>query len=83
MIMNWSNYKKCSLVLLLGGIDVLLWIIWWYFSEAKVDIQPWINQAFYPTYIRMLSLATIGFFVLIFLIRSLKKFLFLKKLFLI
>ncbi len=73
MIMNWSNYKKCSLVLLLGGIDVLLWIIWWYFSEAKVDIQPWINQAFYPTYIRMLSLATIGFFALIFLIRSLKK----------
>ncbi len=73
MIMNWSNYKKCSLVLLLGAIDVFLWVIWWYVSQASTDLQPWINQAFYPTYFRMLTLATIGFFVLIFLIRSLKK----------
>jgi diguanylate cyclase (GGDEF)-like protein len=79
MIMNWSNLKKCSLVLLLGGIDVFLWMIWWYFSQLNADIQPWINQAFYPTYIRMLSLAVLGFFALIFLIRSLKKITFFEK----
>ncbi|MCX5469570.1 GGDEF domain-containing protein [Acinetobacter nematophilus] len=77
--MNWSNFKKCSLVLLLGAIDVFSWILWWYFSQGKTDIQQWINQDFYQTYLSMLSLATFGFFVFIFLIWSLNKIAFMDK----
>lgn len=79
MILNWSNFKKCSLVLLLGAIDVFSWILWWYFSQGKTDIQQWINQDFYQTYLSMLSLATFGFFVFIFLIWSLNKIAFMDK----
>lgn len=73
MIMNWSNLKKCSLVLLLGGIAVLSWIVWWFFSNSQVELQAWINQDFYPTYMKLLSLAALGFFALIFIIRALSK----------
>ena len=73
MIMNWSNLKKCSLVLFLGGIAVLLWIVWWFFSNSQVELQAWINQDFYPTYMKLLSLAALGFFALIFIIRALNK----------
>jgi diguanylate cyclase (GGDEF)-like protein len=79
MIMNWSNLKKCILILLLGGLDVSSWALWWYCSQTNTDLQPWINQAFYPTYIRMLSFAAFGFFVLIFFIRAINKISFLKK----
>ncbi|MBP2545524.1 hypothetical protein [Acinetobacter guillouiae] len=73
MIMNWSNLKKCNLVLFLGGIAVLLWIVWWFFSNAQIELQVWINQAFYPIYIRLLFFAAMGFFALIFIIRALNK----------
>ncbi|MFW1913798.1 GGDEF domain-containing protein [Acinetobacter sp. ULE_I064] len=60
-------------MLLLGGVAVLSWIVWWFFSNAQVELQAWINQDFYPTYIRLLSFSALGFFTLIFIIRALNK----------
>ncbi len=72
MILNWRDIDKCYLILILGGLDVLLWILWWWGSFFITELHVWINFAFYPTLILVFSLLAAGFFILIILTKCLK-----------
>ena len=49
VLMNWSNLNKSILVLFLGGIDHILWIIWFSIFSSSPSSKHWFN-AEYATY---------------------------------
>lgn len=71
LIVNWRDIDKCFLVLLLGGLDILSWIIWWWISGSNSDLHIWINLDFYPTLMTAYSLLAFGFLILILLTKLL------------
>lgn len=44
MMMNWSAFDKSLLILLLSGLDQIVWWIWCVYSYLTPSVQEWINS---------------------------------------
>jgi len=79
VIMNWSNVNKSIFVLILGAIDISLWIIWWFTSYQIPELRQWINLQHYPVLLTVYSLSVIGYIILIIIIHQLRQNQFVEK----
>lgn len=65
VLMNWSNLNKSILMLLLGGIDHILWIGWYIFCIRTPSLQHWMNLDYTNFHLTRMVLSCIFSFVLI------------------
>ncbi len=67
IIMNWSNLRKCILILFLGCGAHLQWIAWKAYIFYSVPLHHWVNLSTLKTQILLNSIAIIFFMVLMIL----------------
>lgn len=68
MMMNWSAFDKSLLILLLSGLDQIVWWIWCVYSYLTPDVREWIRPDYMLQRITEISLTiSITFIGLIFL----------------
>lgn len=59
VIMQWDNVSKSILVMLLGGFDFLIWLIWLVYSYHVPTLSHWINAEHYPFFFSFYLIAFI------------------------
>lgn len=64
VLMNWSMLNKTILILVLGGLDHLLWLGWYGFSYFSNDWNEFINVEYFPFNISIMLILTGTFFLL-------------------
>lgn len=64
IIMNWSNLRKCTLILFLGCGAHLQWVAWKVYILNTPALLPWVNLATLKTQIVLNSIAIVFFILL-------------------
>ena len=68
MMMNWSAFDKSLLILLLSGLDQIVWWVWCVYSYITPDVRKWIRPDYMLQRIAEISLTiSLTFIGLIFL----------------
>lgn len=66
VLMNWSNLNKSILMLVLGGLDHVLWIAWYIFCTSKPSLQHWMNFDYYNFHLsRMVIFCLLSFLLIL------------------
>lgn len=63
MILNWSPLKKSILVLLLGGSDQMVWLLWCLHAYLNPQVEQWFNMEYLYLHMCILSTTLVLFFV--------------------
>lgn len=66
VIINWSNTNKSILILLLGGLDHLLWLFWCIYSYMNTSLRHWLDLGYYFGHLKFLIINIFILFLLIF-----------------
>lgn len=64
VIMRWDNISKSILVLILGGLDFLIWTVWIVLSDWLPTWRYWLNLDHYPFYLYWICTGCVIYFVL-------------------
>ncbi|WP_228140701.1 GGDEF domain-containing protein [Acinetobacter sp. TGL-Y2] len=66
VLMNWSNLNKSILMLVLGGLDHLLWIAWYIFCTSTPAFQQWMNLDYFNVHFpRTVILCLLSFLLIL------------------
>lgn len=66
VLMNWSNLNKSILMLVLGGVDHVLWIAWYVFCTSIPSLQHWMNFDYYHFHLsRMVIFCLLSFLLIL------------------
>lgn len=65
VLMNWSNLNKSILILTLGGIDHILWVIWYVYCFYSPTLGYWFNPEYSHFHLTRLILCGLMSFLLI------------------
>ena len=79
VLMNWSNISKSILVLLLAGIDQILWLLWCLYAFSSPELHQWLNLTYIKIHIFKLIITLSGFFIFALLIYRFRRHLLIKK----
>lgn len=64
VIMRWDNISKSILVLILGGLDFLIWAIWIVLSDWLPTWRYWLNLDHYQFYLYWITFGCAIYFIL-------------------
>lgn len=65
VLMNWSNLNKSILVLVLGGLDHILWIAWYLSCSYSASLQKWMNPEYFTFHVTRMVICCVVCFLLI------------------
>lgn len=80
VILNWSALNKSILVLILAGLDQILWLAWNLYSHFS-PFNQWMNPNYFKFHVGLLSITTILSFILAFVAYRYRHILFFKQYF--
>lgn len=64
VLMNWSNLNKSMLVLFLGGIDHILWIVWYLGCSFSPSLRHWLDPSYFNFHVTRMSICCVLSFAL-------------------
>ncbi len=65
VIVNWSNVSKGVLVLVLGALDHILWLAWYWFGYTHDVLHHWLSKSYFTGHLRYLIIVITVFIILI------------------
>lgn len=78
VILNWSALNKSILVLILAGLDQLLWVVWNVYSHFS-HFAHWMNPHYFIFHVSLLSTTTVVSFILAFIAHRYRQISFFKR----
>lgn len=66
VLMNWSSLNKSILILALGGLDHILWIVWYLYCSLSPAMSVWFNLDYFNYHTgRLVICALINFLLIV------------------